>query len=83
MDEKITYEEMIEFIWQQREIEFVYENKKYAFLSHKDGFMFVCDNQTQGSTYDTLDQMVKEIRINGKTFLELFKNDELTITAVL
>lgn len=83
MSEKITYEEMIEFIWERREIEFVYENQQYAFLTHKEGFVFVCENKIQGSIFTNFEQMVKESKIGGKTFLELFNNDEIEITAIL
>lgn len=82
MSEKFTYEEILQFIWEHREIEFVFDNKQYAFLSHKDGFAFVCENKTQGPIFTTYEEMIKESKLNGTTFLELFKNDELTITAV-
>ncbi|MBT2286275.1 hypothetical protein J7E78_22315 [Paenibacillus polymyxa] len=82
MSEKETYEEILEFIREHREIEFVYENRQYAFLSHKEGFAFVCENKTQGPIFTTYEEMIKESKINGETFLELFKNNELTITAV-
>lgn len=78
-----TYEQIIEFIWQQREIEFVYKDKPYAFLSSKDGFIFVCENKTQGPVFEKYDQMVNESEIDGRTFLELFKNGEIIITAVM
>ncbi|WP_458124736.1 hypothetical protein [Paenibacillus sp. Z3-2] len=83
MSEKFTYEEILQFFREHREVEFVYDNKQYAFLSHKDGFAFVCENKTQGPIYKTYEEMIKESRVNGKSFLELFRNDELTITAVL
>ncbi|MBB6020396.1 hypothetical protein HNR77_001457 [Paenibacillus sp. JGP012] len=83
MYNKQTYEQIIEFIQQHREIEFEYENKQYAFLAVKDGFVLVCDNKTQGPVFVDYEEMVKESRINGHTFLDLFKSEELTITAVL
>lgn len=77
-----TYEQIIEFMEQHREIEFVFKNKPYAFLSSKSGFILVCENRTQGRVFEQYEQMVHESRIDERPFLELFKNGEITITAV-
>lgn len=82
-ENEITYQEIIEFFQQHREIEFYYQDKLYAFLSHKGGFVLVCENKTITPTFETYEEMVDKSLINGKKFLERFKNNEITIAAVL
>lgn len=83
MSEKETYEQVVEYVWQRREIEFVYNDKRYAFLSSQDGFVLVCENKRQGAVFKDYEQMIHDSKMDGQTFLELFKNGKVTITAVL
>ncbi|MNW50794.1 hypothetical protein [Paenibacillus polymyxa] len=82
-ENEITYQEIIEFFQQHREIEFYYRDKLYAFLSYNGGFVLVCENKAITPTFETYEEMVEKGLIDGKKFLERFKNNELTIAAVL
>lgn len=71
------YKLLIEDLSDGREIEFKYNDILYGIVHFSEGWYFVTDNKRVSEYYENPLELVKTIRIDGKSLEKLFNSGEI------
>lgn len=77
-----TLEDFKEDIKINREFEFTFHNKPYSLTFSKDGYIFTDINEKKDAVYKNYDDLLKDIKIEGKKIEEIIADklyDNLSI----
>ncbi|MFC7441831.1 hypothetical protein [Laceyella putida] len=71
---ELTYEQLIDYLNMGREVEFTYKGEQYSITVTPDGFSFCKSNSDQPENFQTLSNLLDQIRIADQRLEQIWSD---------
>lgn len=76
---ELTYKKLIDYLNMGREVEFTYKGEQYSITVTPDGFSFCKSNSDQSENFQTLSNLLDQIRIDGQRLEEIWSDVQVDV----